>query len=76
MTREKGSAIIVRYGSDPIELRRARVVLSSARGFTPPKIVLMAPGYVRTLIHSLNLHGFKMLKPDWEAKEETGNSHR
>ncbi|MGI0079252.1 MAG: helix-turn-helix domain-containing protein [Nitrososphaerales archaeon] len=26
----------------------------------------MTPGYVRTLIHSFNLHGFKGLKPDWK----------
>ena len=71
ITNEEGNRLskIVRHGKDPIELRRAQVVLSSAQGFTPPKIgkiVLMTPGYVRTLIHSFNLHGFKMLKPDWK----------
>src|SRR5487761_1682591 len=71
ITNEEGNKLanIVRHGKDPIELKRAQVVLSSAQGFTPPKIgtiVLMTPGYVRTLIHSFNLHGFKMLKPDWK----------
>ncbi len=71
ITNEEGNKLsnIVRHGKDPIEVRRAQVVLSSAQGFTPPKIgkiVLMTPGYVRTLIHSFNLHGFKMLKPDWK----------
>jgi hypothetical protein len=71
ITNDEGNrlATIVRHGRDPIEVRRAQVVLSSAQGFTPPKIgmiVLMTPGYVRTLIHSFNLHGFKMLKPDWK----------
>ena len=50
-------------------MRRAQVFISSAQGFTPPKIgkiVLMTPEYVPTLIHSFNLHGFKMLKPDWK----------
>ena len=70
ITNEEGNRLanIVRHGKDPIELRRAQVILSSAQGFTPPKIgkiVLMTEGYVRTLIHSFNLHGFKMLKPDW-----------
>jgi hypothetical protein len=71
ITNEEGNRLahIVRHGKDPIELKRAQVVLSSAQGFAPPKIgtiVLMTPGYVRTLIHSFNLHGFKMLKPDWK----------
>jgi hypothetical protein len=71
ITNEEGNRLseLVRHGKDPIEVRRAQVVLSSAQGFTPPKIgeiVLMTPQYVRTLIHSFNLHGFKMLKPDWK----------
>jgi hypothetical protein len=81
ITNEEGNRLsnIVRHGKDPIELRRAQVVLSSAQGFTPPKIgkiVLMTPGYVRTLIHSFNLHGFKMLKPDWKpgVKQRRGGS--
>ena len=71
ITNEEGNKLvsIVRHGKDPIEVRRAQVVLSSAQGFAPPKIgriVFMTSGYVRTLIHSFNLHGFKMLKPDWK----------
>ena len=44
---------IVRHGRDPIEMKRAQVILSSAQGFTPQKIsdiVLLTPEYVRTLI--------------------------
>ncbi|MGI0084387.1 MAG: hypothetical protein ACREBQ_04820 [Nitrososphaerales archaeon] len=55
ITNEEGNRLssIVRHGKDPIEMRRAQVILASAQGFTPPKIgniVLMTPGYVRTLI--------------------------
>jgi DDE superfamily endonuclease len=71
ITNEEGNKLrsIVRRSKDPIEIRRAQVVLASAQGFAPPKIgeiVLMTPGYVRTLLHSFNLHGFKMLQPDWK----------
>lgn len=71
ITNDEGNklASIVRHGNDRIEMRRAQVILASAQGFTPTKIgtiVLMTPGYVRTLIHSFDLHGFKMLKPDWK----------
>lgn len=66
----KRLAHICRRPTDPIELRRAQVILSSAQGFTPPYIARMvglSPGWVRTLIHQFNLHGFKMLKPQWVA---------
>jgi hypothetical protein len=71
ITNDEGNKLtsIVRHGNGRIEMRRAQVILASAQRFTPPKmgtIVLMTPGYVRTLIHSFNLHGFKMLKPDWK----------
>ncbi len=59
----------MRHGKDPIELRRAQVILSSAQGFTPPKIgdiVMMTPDYVRTLVRLFNKEGFKMLKPQWK----------
>ena len=40
ITNEEGNKLrqIVRHGKDPIEMKRAQVVLSSAQGFTPPKI--------------------------------------
>lgn len=71
ITNEEGNKLrnIVRHGDDPIELRRAQVILSSAQGFTPPKIgliVMMNQKYVRTLIHLFNKEGFKMLKPHWK----------
>lgn len=76
ITNEEGNKLrrIVRRGDDPVELRRAQVILSSAQGFTPPKIgliVLMSPGYVRTLIHHFNKEGFKMLKPHWNPGVST-----
>ncbi len=46
------------------------VILSSAQGFTPPyiaRLVGYSPDWVRTLIREFNLHGFKMLKPNWKA---------
>jgi transposase len=71
ITNEEGNKLrhIVRHGKDPIEMRRAQVVLSSAQGFNPPRIgeiVLMSQDYVRSLIKSFNLEGFEMLKPHWK----------
>jgi transposase len=76
ITNEEGNKLrrIVRRGDDPVELRRAQVILSSAQGFIPTKIgliVLMSPGYVRTLIHLFNKEGFKMLKPHWNPGART-----
>ncbi|MCI4336000.1 MAG: hypothetical protein L3K17_02215 [Thermoplasmata archaeon] len=51
-------------------LHPAMVILSSAQGFTPPyiaRLVGYSPDWVRTLIRELDLHGFKMLKPNWKA---------
>ena len=75
VTNEEGNKLrnIVRHGKDPIELRRAQVILSSAQGFTPPKIgliVMMNQKYVRTLIHLFNKEGFKMLKAALESWRE------
>jgi transposase len=61
---------ICRHPTDPIELHRAQVILSSAQGFTPPYIadlVGYSPDWVRTLVREFNLHGLKMLKPNWKA---------
>jgi transposase len=71
ITNEEGNRLrgIVRHGKDPIELKRAQVILSSAQGFTPPRIsdiVLMTPEYVRELINRFNEEGFEMLKPQWK----------
>ena len=59
-----------RHPSDPIDLRRAQVILSSAHGFSPPyisRLIGYSPDCVRTLIREFNLHGFKALKPNWKA---------
>jgi len=70
IANEEGQRLqrITRHPSEPIELRRAQVILSSAQGFTPPYIARMvglSEDWVRTLIHEFNRHGFKMLKPHW-----------
>ncbi|MCI4336171.1 MAG: helix-turn-helix domain-containing protein, partial [Thermoplasmata archaeon] len=52
------------------KLRRAMVILSSAQGFAPSyiaRLVGYSPDWVRTLIREFDLHGFKMLKPNWKA---------
>jgi hypothetical protein len=71
ITNAEGNRLrkIVRHGKDPIEVKRAQVILSSAQGFAPPRIsdiVLMTPLYVRELIHWFNGEGFGMLKPQWK----------
>jgi hypothetical protein len=63
ITNSEGNKLrnIVRHGKDPIEMKRAQVVLSSAQGFEPGRIadiVLMTPDYVRDLIHLFNEEGF------------------
>ena len=70
ISNEEGQKLarICRHPTDPIELHRAQVILSSAQGFTPPYIAEMigySPDWVRTLIREFNLHGFKMLEPKW-----------
>jgi transposase len=71
ITNDEGNKLrnIVRQSKDPIEMRRAQVVLASAQGFSPPRIseiVLMSQDYVRSLIKSFNQEGFEMLKPHWK----------
>ena len=71
ITNAEGNRLrtIVRHPKDPIELRRAQVVLSSAQGFTPPyiaRLVGMSVDYVRTLIHQFNSDGMDMLRPKWK----------
>ncbi|MBM4248279.1 MAG: IS630 family transposase [Euryarchaeota archaeon] len=71
ITNEEGNKLrrIVRHGREPVEVRRAQVILASAQGFTPPNIspiVGMSEGYIRELIHSFNESGMAMLKPSWK----------
>jgi transposase len=59
---------VIRRSKDPIEVRRAQVILASAQGFAPTKISLivgMTADYCRTLIHEFNESGLDMLKPRW-----------
>ncbi|MFI5418306.1 MAG: IS630 family transposase [Candidatus Lutacidiplasmatales archaeon] len=70
ITDDEGNRLrrIVRHGQNAVEVKRAQVILTSAQGFTPPKIgviALMSEDYIRQLIHTFNLHGFAMLKPHW-----------
>jgi transposase len=72
ISNEEGQKLarICRHPTDAYELHRAMVILQSAQGFTPPYIAQMvgySPDWVRTLIREFNLHGFKMLKPNWKA---------
>ena len=71
ISNEEGNKLrrIVRHGREPVEVRRAQVILASAQGFTPPNIsdiVGMSEDYIRELIHRFNLKGFAMLKPSWK----------
>lgn len=71
ITNEEGNKLrrIVRHGREPVEVRRAQVILASAQGFTPPNIspiVGMSEGYVREIIHNFNEEGMAMLKPNWK----------
>lgn len=70
ITNAEGNKLrnIVRHGREPVEVKRAQVILASAQGFTPPKIgviALMSEDYVRDLIHAFNECGMEMLKPKW-----------
>ncbi len=57
---------IVRHGKDPIEMKRAQVVLSGIRAKKDSRHSPMTPDYVRDLIHLFNEEGFEMLKPHWK----------
>lgn len=75
ITNEEGEKLrrAVRYAKDPIEMRRAQVILASAQGFTAPKIgviVGMTEDYIRTLIHEFNQSGLGMLKPRWKPNDK------
>lgn len=61
---------ISRTAKDPVRLRRAIVVLMSARGQTVKDITsLMWVGedYVRDVIHAFNERGFDALDPKWSG---------
>lgn len=75
ITNEEGEKLrrAVRHAKDPIEMRRAQVILASAQGFTAPRIsviVGMTEDYIRTLIHEFNESGLSMLKPRWKPNDK------
>ncbi|MGI5284636.1 helix-turn-helix domain-containing protein [Nonomuraea polychroma] len=55
---------------DPVELRRAIVVLMSVQGQTVKDITTLMPvgeDYVRDVIHAFNERGFDALVPKWSV---------
>ena len=71
VTNEEGNKLrtIVRHGKDPIEVKRAQVILASAQGFTVQYISrfsLMTEDYIRTLIHQFETDRLAMVKPRWD----------
>lgn len=72
ITDEEGQELvrITRRSKDPVRLRRAIVVLSSAQGRTVPDIASLldvSENYVRDVIHDFNEHGFGALDPKWSG---------
>ena len=70
ISNEEGNKLrrIVRHGREPIEVKRAHVILASAQGFSPPRIALiaiMSEEYIRQIIKAFNASGFTSLKPKW-----------
>lgn len=70
ISNEEGNKLrrIVRKGREPIEVKRAQVILASAQGFHVDRISLiaiMSEQYVRQIINAFNEHGFDSLKPKW-----------
>ena len=71
ISNEEGNALrrAVRHSKDPIEWKRAQVILASAQGFTVQYIsrfTLMTEDYIRTLIHQFERDLLAMLKPRWD----------
>jgi transposase len=61
---------ISRSAKDPVELRRAIVVLMSAQGQTVKDITMLiqvGEDYVRDVIHAFNERGFDALNPKWNG---------
>lgn len=70
ISNDKGRHLqrVLHRSDDPIEMKRAQVILASAQHFTVQKIAQftgMTEGYIRTLIHQFNDDGLSMLKPRW-----------
>lgn len=72
ITDEEGQRLvgITRRSKDPVRLRRAIVVLSSAQGRSVPDIASLldvTENYVREVVHDFNEHGFGALDPKWSG---------
>jgi len=53
---------------DIVVLRRAIVIMQSAKGYTPPRIAELMEldaGYVREIVKAFNAGGFDSLDPKW-----------
>jgi transposase len=77
VTNEEGNSLrtSIRHSNDPIEMKRAQVILASAQGFRVQQIYVfsgMTEGYIRTLIHQFNTDGLAMVKPRWNP----GDRHK
>jgi transposase len=61
---------LTRRSKDPVRLRRATIVMSSAQGQSVPDIAHMfatTEGYVRRVVHDFNEQGFAALDPKWSS---------
>jgi transposase len=70
ITNEEGQKLqrLVRRSKDPVEMRRAAVVLQSAQGFKVPEIArnqFYSEKHVRTIIKRFNEEGFPSLKSNY-----------
>jgi transposase len=72
LTPEEGNKLvkIARKGSNPVEVRRALVVLASAQKMKVPEIselYHLSQEHIRHIIHAFNQHGFEALKPRYKG---------
>jgi transposase len=73
ITNEEGQKLqrLVRRSKDPVEMRRAAVVLQSAQGFKVPEIArnqFYSEKHVRTIIKRFNEEGFPSLKSNYGGR--------
>ncbi|WP_123809287.1 helix-turn-helix domain-containing protein [Kyrpidia tusciae] len=72
LTPEEGNKLvkIARKGSNPVEVRRALVVLASAQKMKVSEIselYHLSQEHIRHVIHAFNQHGFEALKPRYKG---------
>lgn len=68
LSPEEGNKLvrIARKGADPVEVRRALVILASSQKMKVPEIselYHLSKEHIRHVIHLFNKEGFKSLKP-------------